>query len=60
MYTHTQPLPGRTEHAAGGSSVETSSLMVLPKRRSVRIHEMSEEDALTRAITSLEDALGYR
>ncbi|CAM9704843.1 unnamed protein product, partial [Ectocarpus sp. 8 AP-2014] len=32
-----------------------------PKRsRSVRIAEMSEEDALTRAITCLEDALGYR
>ncbi|CAM9486187.1 unnamed protein product [Pylaiella littoralis] len=37
-----------------------ASLIALPKRRSVRIHEMSEEDALTRAITSLEDALGYR
>lgn len=32
-----------------------------PKRRSVRmLYEMTEEEALTRAITFLEDALGYR
>lgn len=32
-----------------------------PKRRSVRmLYEMSEEEAMARAITFLEDALGYR
>lgn len=41
-----------TAHADGAA---------LPKRRSVRmLYEMSEEEALARAITFLEDALGYR
>lgn len=52
-----QALPASHENA-GTAATEGVSY---PKRRSVRmLYEMTEEEALERAITFLEDALGYR
>eukprot|EP00903_Cladosiphon_okamuranus_P018814 g17305.t1 len=52
-----KPLPARDEKS-NAAVIEGGSY---PKRRSVRmLYEMSEEEALKRAVTFLEDALGYR
>lgn len=56
--TYIQSLPASDENAGATTLTEGVSY---PKRRSVRmLYEMPEEEALGRAITFLEDALGYR